>query len=92
MAKKLALEQSRGNSRAVNGYETVVPARAGFVNRLRDDFLAGSGFPAKENGAIYRRDHVYRIQDSPEFSARSNQIGKRHFILLVLKSSGTFTR
>jgi hypothetical protein len=52
MPEQFALEQGAGDRRAVKGHETVLPSRAGVMNRLGDYFFAGSSFALYQDRAI----------------------------------------
>jgi hypothetical protein len=59
MPEKLALKKAWGNRRAIHLDQTPASPRAEFVNRPRDDFLAGPGFTANQDGGgrgCYRVD------------------------------------
>ena len=74
VAKQLAFQETGRNGRAVHRDESLVAARAGIVNRSRDDFLAGAGFAEQEHGAVDRRDHRDRVEYSSERRAGSDQL------------------
>jgi hypothetical protein len=44
VAEQFAFEQSGRYRRTVELYERFIPARAGIVNRARDQFFTGAGF------------------------------------------------
>jgi hypothetical protein len=74
MAEEFALQQSARNRRAVEGHETVLAARAGLMNRLCDHLLAGARFALNQDGGVHRRNHVYLVEQSPEFRTGPNQL------------------
>ena len=46
VTEEFAFEQTRRNRGAVDRDKALMPARTGLVNRLRDQFLSGAGFPS----------------------------------------------
>jgi hypothetical protein len=73
MAEEFAFQQSARDRRAIEGHEPVLAARARLMNRLCDHLLAGTRFASNQDGGIYWRNHVYLVEQCPEFRARSNQ-------------------
>ena len=56
MTEELALNQLRGDGRAVEGHERTVCAMAFFMQRAGDEFLAGAGFAIDANAGLAGRD------------------------------------
>jgi hypothetical protein len=52
MSEKFTFEQCTRNRRAINRHEAVLPAWAGVVNPLCDDFFAAARFALNQNAAI----------------------------------------
>jgi hypothetical protein len=78
MTEEFTFQQRTRNRRAVEGYETILAARAGLMNGLCDHFFSGSGFALHQDGGVYRRNHVDLVKHSPEFRTGSNQIESSH--------------
>jgi hypothetical protein len=69
IAEQFALQQCRGNGRAIDRDTPVLPAGAGLVNRLRDEFLTSSCFPLNEDGAVRGCDGFDILKDGHELAA-----------------------
>ena len=63
VAEELALQQARGDGRAVELDEGALPARAEIVDGAGDELLAGAGLPADEDGGVGRRDGFDLLED-----------------------------
>ena len=50
IAEKLAFQKGFGQGRTVDPHKGAVPERACHMYALREDLLAGSGFPVDEDG------------------------------------------
>ena len=61
------------NGGAVHGHESLVPTRAGVVNRPRNHFFAGPGFAEQQHRAVHGRNHGDRLGDFSESHAVTNQ-------------------
>ncbi len=62
MPEELTLDQSFGESRAVDGNERPSAFRAQSMDGPRDQFLAGARFPQQEHGRLCRRDTVDQVE------------------------------
>ncbi len=70
----LALEQSRGNRRAVNRDKTVVPACARLMNGPCNQFLARARLALDKNRAVRGCDNLHMFKHSSKLRAGSNQL------------------
>ena len=85
MAEQLAFDQLFGNRRAVHFDEGLAGARAGGVNRVRDQFLAGAALAENQHAAVggghqrqllAQRFHRHALADDAQLGvARSPSAG-----------------
>src|ERR1700751_257558 len=66
MSKKLALKQSGRNGGAVELYEGPLLAPAAFMDRPRNQLLAGTGFTQKQHRRITRSHRLHQLQYMPQ--------------------------
>jgi hypothetical protein len=59
MPEELTFKQRGWNCCAVKCYKTVLPTRTGFMDGLRDHFLAGASLALDEDGAVCRRHNLH---------------------------------
>ena len=76
VAEQLALEQSRGDRRAVHFYESRVTAFAQVVDRAGDHFLARARFALNEHSRVGRGDGFHLLQDSHQGFTLPNNLLK----------------
>ena len=57
-SEQLALDQVRGQRRAVDDHHRPVAPRAALVNRARDQLFAGAGLPEEQHGRLRRGDLI----------------------------------
>ena len=69
VAEQFALQQPRGDGRAVELDEGALAARAQVVKRTGDEFLAGAGFATNEHRGIGGGDRLDLLEDPAQGGA-----------------------
>ena len=88
MAEKLAFEQFLGERRTVDGDERSLRARAGMVDGLRKDLLAGSGFTREQHRGVRDGDLARQRDRTAEgFRRTDDAVERMLFEKFVLETS-----
>ena len=88
VAEDLGLEQVLRDRAAVERDEPLRRARAGVMDRARDDFLAGAGLAADENRARRARDGLERLKQIAHRPAASDDALEAVPLLQLLAQPG----
>src|SRR3982750_2327636 len=64
----------------------MVTSRTSFVNSPRNHFFSGASFALDQYSGIYLRNPRHLGQQCPEFRPGTNQIRRRHTLLLIASS------
>ena len=72
VAEELRLEEVRGHRGAIEDDERTARARPRFMNRLREDLLAGAGLPFDEDGDVGLREPLAQRVEGAHRGARAD--------------------
>ena len=73
VTEQFAFEQARRNRGAIDRNESLLPPRAGVMNRPRNHFFAGPRLAEQQHRAVHGRNHGDRLGDFSESHAVTNQ-------------------
>ena len=76
VAEERGLEQLRRHGAGVDGHKGLVAARRVGVNRLGDQFLAGSAFALDEHGRAAGRHLRHQVEDAQHDFALAHDVGE----------------
>src|SRR5260221_421692 len=83
MTEQFALEEARGDRRAIYSYESPALARTSIVDCLCDELFARSGFSQDKNRGIGRSDNFHFIKHGSKRSAAADDV-----LELILRTHG----
>src|SRR4029079_13351781 len=75
VTEQLALDQAGRDRRAVDLDQQPFTARAGFVDRARDQLCAVAGFAGDEDGGVRARDHRHAFLHVADAARRTDALG-----------------
>jgi len=79
MSEEFALQQSTRNSCTVSGPRNGSYSEGWPHESLVQSLLTGTRFALDQDGGVHRRNHLYVLEQSPEFVTGPNQIQSHDF-------------